>query len=362
MDQWNVSVEENWRLLRPVWERLQANENYSPFQHFEWVSNWYQIAIQHGLGTALVVHGTRGSDNKQEIVVPLFVYRRFGLTIISAPDLGVSDFFRPLTGCTEAFPDGVLADFFETMSRKLPPHDVLSLARIDDSGQVSVRKGFQKKFVRQAPLSAWHLEFDPAEHWTPDQALSKKFRQTLTRKTRRMAENVERQVKHYWPLRDESLLARVMGMRSRNLQDAGRKDVLSGGPWTELYRKLVETQNAELTVNVTELKADGDPVAYVLGVASGAYCVVLIVTMKRGSLDRYSPGVQVAYECIQEARRRGIRTFDLSIGDQPYKKNLGCRPRPLYTIVVPHSAKGTIAWLLWRARHQLRSFRRSFLK
>lgn len=361
MKRWTISVDKCWRHLRPAWSRLQEHGHHTPFQHFDWISTWYEMATKYGLGTPLIVRGNYDTDTKQEILIPLFLHRKFGLTIISPPDFGVSDFFRPLTNCKEGFANEVLAEFFQTLTPLLPLHDVLTFGRVDDEGQISIRNALPQKFIRPATVNAWHLTFDSDEIRAPEEFLSNKLKKTLKRKTNKMNANMHREVNHYWPLHDEGLLARVMEMRRENLRKTGIEDILKGRPWTGFYEKLLSAQNAGLNLNLTELKANEEPVAYILGVTSGGYYVGLILTMEHGSHDRYSPGTQVAYESMQEAKRCGIHTFDLSIGDQPYKKSFGCSPRPLYTVVVPNSTKGSVAWLLWRARHRLRSCGKSFL-
>lgn len=360
MTRWTISIDKSWRQLRPVWSRMQEHGHHTPFQHFDWISTWYEMATKYGLGTPFIVRGVYAADKKHEILIPLFLHRKFGITIISPPDFGVSDFFRPLTNCKDGFANEVFAEFFQTLMSALPQHDVLTFGRVDDKGQISIRNALPRKFIRPATVNAWHLTFDTDEIGISGKFLSKKLKKTLKRKTDKMNTNMRREVNHYWPLHDENLLERAMEMRRKNFLKTGVADILTGGPWTKFYEELLSAQNAGLNLNLTELKANEEPIAYTLGVTSGGYYVGLILTMKHGSHDRYSPGMQVAYESMQEAKRRRIHTFDLSIGDQPYKKSFGCSSRPLYTVVVPNSLKGSAAWLLWQARHRLRSFGKPF--
>lgn len=349
-----ITTTTDWRKGRAALAHVAGEVDAAPFQTSPWVSAWFDHARGLGLADPVVAIGTTRPDQAPEIVLPLCLYRRHGLRIVSPPDHGVSDYFQIPAVSSVAQDAGRMRAFFAALPSDLPPHDIIQISRFDGEGGISPHEIFSAGHVADLQLSAWSLSL--GQHDQPPR-MESKLRNMLRRAIRSMEKAGDRRVEHHWPVTDPSLLEAIWAMRGRRLASAGYKDVLDDG-WLSFYARLIGSHPDELSLNATILYANDDMVAASMGLRSGRRLVTVVLAMEPGLADRSLPGLQATMESIGEAERQGIETFDLSIGDQGYKRSFGCAPRPLQTIVVPRTATGYAAWAAWRARHLVRVLRK----
>ena len=352
---WLITVTRDWREVSVAWERLSADVA-APFQSPAWVSAWFDHAETLGVAQPLVAIGTSRADQQPEIVLPLCLYRRHGLRVVSPPDHGVTDYVRIPAAPEIAQDADRLKSFFAALPSHLPPHDVFQISRFDAKGGVSPDDIFAPGHVAELSMSAWSTTLGQPDHPPPIQRLTRNLRKTVGQAQRSIEKVGKRRVATHWPVTDRAPLDVIWQMRRRRMETKGRSDVVEDG-WLELYLRLAESNSEVLSLNATILYAGDAAVAASLGIRSGSSFVAQILTMEPGMADRYSPGMQVALENLAEAERQGVEIYDLSIGDQSYKRRFGCDPRPLWTIVVPRSVSGYAAWAAWRGRHRLRAYR-----
>jgi CelD/BcsL family acetyltransferase involved in cellulose biosynthesis len=354
---WVITGDPNWRSYKEKWEQLEQHAPPSPFHSVAWVTSWYEIAEASGEAEPLLVTGSYADDTAPVILLALCRTRQFGLDIVCAADLGVSDYFKPLihTDKSKDLPDGAFSDFFHGLPDVLSKHDLLLLSRLDPSGSSIGANNWPKHNIHNIPVGTWGLDLSDAAAPDIQDRLSVKLRKTLRSKTRAMKRQRQRRVEYHWPLKNTQVLDSVLQMQSERLDEIGRKSPISQRPWNDLYRRLISANDPKTFMAATVLYDGITQVAGAIGIVSGSSFVGLVLTFKHGPADRYSPGMQVVLETIVKAQQEGIQNFELSIGDQPYKKSFGCQRRPLYTILVPRTVKGRVAWATWQARHFVRT-------
>jgi CelD/BcsL family acetyltransferase involved in cellulose biosynthesis len=94
------------------------------------------------------------------------------------------------------------------------------------------------------------------------------------------------------------------------------------------------------TTILTALTAGDEIVAALLGVTDGKSFAMVRLSHAGGDWMKVGPGRLVIERTMHALHARGIRHFDFSIGDYPYKSGFGVQPSPLVDLVSAQSWRG----------------------
>ncbi|MVT72659.1 GNAT family N-acetyltransferase [Bradyrhizobium cajani] len=129
------------------------------------------------------------------------------------------------------------------------------------------------------------------------------------------------------------------------MQQLGSRFVLNDEAHAKFYREVARQGIAEGYAVVSALVCDEEVVATTLGVRHGATYYLLRISHAGNSWSSCSPGLLVAERTMAALHAQGVRRFDLSIGNQDYKRRFGAEPVPLTDVSVALSWRGVpYAW------------------
>lgn len=355
-DDWVISAKEDWRSQATEWCALERRALPSPFHSYTWAASWYEIAEASKAASPLVVTGRYKDDRSLTVLLALCRSRRFGLTMVSPADKGASDYFKPLMDerSAKTLPPMALAGFFKALPDVLPRHDLVMLNRLDSEDLPILPSDWPHNTIRLAPVGTWSMDLDQVTRESLKSRLSSRLRKTLGSKIRAMEKNLPRRVEHHWPLKDTDVLQSVLDMQAKRFETTGHRNRVAEGPWRDLYASIVKSNSAETHLAASLLFSGTTLTAGMIGIVTGSNYIGLVQTFRHGPAERYSPGTQIVFETLGKALDEGIASFELSIGDQPYKRSFGCQRRPLHTVVLPKTLLGKAAWCGWLARHAVR--------
>ncbi|MCP5084510.1 MAG: GNAT family N-acetyltransferase [Alphaproteobacteria bacterium] len=355
---WQVEIFTDPAALEESWLRLTLEGHAGPFQTFGWLSAWYKAATRYDLAEPLILTGSRRADGRPDIILPLCRYKAYGCTIISSPDLGVSDLYEPVLNKALPGDGSALETFFKQARQKLPPHDMIFISKLEATADGTAPSLAPPRFLAQLPYFAWSLDLCDGED--PDKLVKSKTRRSVRQKINQMQRAATREIEVHDEQIGADTLDTIFSMRAERLSAINRPDGLKLAAWRQLYEEICTGQHADLKPSSTLLLCDNQPVGAQLGIQHKGHFVGTLLSFKMGPYERYSPGMQVVFENVRRLAQSGARRFDLSGGDQPYKRQLGCTPRPLFEMMVPGSFKGTVLWALWHSKNKLKSYPRLF--
>ena len=306
----------------------------------------------------LILTGSRRADGRPDIILPLCRYKAYGCTIISSPDLGVSDLYEPILSKALLGDGDALETFVQQARTVLPPHDLIFISKLEASADGTAPSLARPRFLAQLPYSAWSMDLCG----TTDAAnlVKSKTRRTVRQKIKQMQRTTSRRIAFYDGVVGADTLDIIFRMRAERFSAINRPDGLKLAAWRQLYEEICKGRHPDLKPFATLLTCEDQPVGAQLGIQHKGHFVGTLLSFKMGPYERYSPGTQIVFENVRRLATNGARRLDLSGGDQPYKRQLGCTPRPLYEMVVPGSFKGTVLWVLWRSKNNLKSYPRLF--
>lgn len=320
---------------------LRLGEGHrTAFQHGDWLGPWYEAF--HDLAPLIAVVSD-AATGKDIAVVPMVSHFRRGIRIVEFADLGVSDNNAPiLTLDAELDADAInkalvdalraLPDGFDLLRlKKMPahvggkPNPLVSLGRIGSSslnGNLVLMgdsyEDYQASIKRMQMPRCWRV---------------------FTRHAGARFE-IAKDVARAHAFLD------VMDLQQQaRMSKLGSRFVLNDEMHARFYREVARQGIADGYAVISALVCDEAVVATAFGVRYGATYFLLRISHAGDSWSSCSPGLLVAERTMAALHAEGVRRFDLSIGNQDYKRRFGAEKVPLTDVSVALSWRGApYAW------------------
>ena len=317
--------------------RLNAGHR-TAFQHGYWLGAWYQAF--HGVAPLIAVISD-AATGKDIAMVPMISHTRRGIRVVEFADLGVSDNNAPILACdaaidtagahaiSAALVDGLraLPDRFDLLRlKKMPayvggkPNPLVSLGRL---GSCSVNGNLVLTGDDYADYRASIRRLQLPRCWRVFSRLGNAQFEIAT--------DVER-AREFLDVMDVQ--------QEERMKQLGSPFVLNDDAHARFYREVARQGVAEGYAVVSALVCDKGIVATTLGVRYGTTYFLLRISHTGKTWANFSPGLLVTEHTMAALHAQGVRRFDLSIGNQDYKRRLGAEPVALTDVSVALSWRG----------------------
>ena len=317
--------------------RLNAGHR-TAFQHGYWLGAWYQAF--HGVAPLIAVISD-AATGKDIAMVPMISHTRRGIRVVEFADLGVSDNNAPILACdaaidtagahaiSAALVDGLraLPDRFDLLRlKKMPayvggkPNPLVSLGRL---GSCSVNGNLVLTGDDYADYRASIRRLQLPRCWRVFSRLGNARFEIAT--------DVER-AREFLDVMDVQ--------QEERMKQLGSPFVLNDDAHARFYREVARQGVAEGYAVVSALVCDKGIVATTLGVRYGTTYFLLRISHTGKTWANFSPGLLVTEHTMAALHAQGVRRFDLSIGNQDYKRRLGAEPVALTDVSVALSWRG----------------------
>lgn len=334
-----VDFMHDWRQAA---SRLNAGHR-TAFQHVDWLRAWY-AAFDHVAPLIAVI--SDAATGKDIALVPMISHVRRGIRIVEFADLGVSDNNAPILardaasdpGAANAFNRALIdalrasPDRFDLLRlRKMPaevcgkPNPLVALGRIGSSslnGNLVLMGDdygdYQASIKRMQMPRCWRVFSRHA---------GARFE---------VAADVARA---------RELLDVTDRQQQARMEKLGSRFVLNDETHARFYREVVSRGLAAGHAVVSALVCDDGAIATSFGVRQGVTYYLLRISHAGDPWSSCSPGLLVIERTMAALHAQGVRRFDLSIGNQDYKRRFGAERVPLTDVSVALSWRGLpFAW------------------
>lgn len=304
----------------------------TPFQSPAWFDTWFAVLQPSGIDCCVgVIRKTEGGQPL--FLLPLVRERRYGVTLLTLPDGGISDYHSALVS-PEFTPDRETMDrLWGALVAMLPSADILSIERVPPE---MARQMCIDHRMRPSSFSARLLPID-ADFAT---IRERRFDPSTAR---RLAKN-RRKLQHKGDLTFDFVtgaeavpdLECLLDWRQQRFYDEmSDKDV---AVQRNFYRRLVEDGSL---VRVGRLRLNGNLVAGCLGLVDGGRILMLMIAYDR-RFANWAPGLLTFESCIEAAAQLGLTAFDLTIGSESYKELFGTDGIGLFELCQPLTLRGRL--------------------
>lgn len=328
--QYEVSVESDADAV----QRLLASGGLrgTPFQTPAWLREWFGVYQPEGIDCIVGVIRRRG-DPRPLLLLPLVRERRHGLRVLTLPDRGVSDYHAALVSDDFA-PDRATADrLWNALAGELPPADLLAIERMLPAS--AARMGLDHR-SRRSPFTAHAMPLDADFATLRERRFDPSTGRRLVRNRRKL--------EHKGPLSFDFItgpdaiadLDRLLGWRRQRFQEFN--DPAGEAIQSDFYHRLLLEGSL---ARVGRLRLNGEMIGGCLGVVDDGRILLLAVAYDL-HFANWAPGLLTLESCLAEAVRLGLTVFDLTIGDESYKKVFGVETIDLLECRMPLTLRGRV--------------------
>lgn len=311
------------------------------FQTEAWLTPLFSGVVPHAGAEPNLVRVTSANTGALVMALPLVVRRLSGLIVAEFADLGMSDYCVPLLGPTAPADGAACRALVDLVAGVLDDVDLLRLEKMprDVDGVANALALHpavsQSRFVGNRLIIATTVADFIASR-------GKKYRKEAERSQRRLADMGKVSFTRAASTEDiESSYRALEAWQSARHREAGHDYWLDRPEISQFYRNALTAGLQDGQAGLFTLSVDGAPVAVLLGITYRTTFTLLRIADAGEAWRHCSPGRLVVLETMRHLVDRGVHTFDMGIGDYPFKRWIGCTPYNLYELEL------ALAWKAW---------------
>lgn len=318
---------ETWSDIEPIrsrWKAIESSGVSTPFQSCAWVSALLESVGRSFDAELHIVIVKERKSGEDLMLLPLVRRRAQLLRFLEIPDFSVSDYNSPIISRSIVADKARVAEVWNTAMRALPASDVLYLQKIpqilsDVPNPLVDLKGF-----RPECYSSWQLALPENLTELEQKTLSSATRRQIRRRTRQLEETGA--LSYVVPNSEaekKALFDVLRQQRQSRFAALGRNNILASPAHSGFYDLILQSGFDPEVLTVHGLKVGDETIATAFGLYWQKRFYLLMSTMASGSWLELSPGMVMIWKLIAHMHAKGCRTFDFTIGDEPYKRQLG---------------------------------------
>ncbi len=292
---------------------LQAS-NATAFQHPDWLDPFYRILAPAHANKPHIVLGRDRASGMLQLVLPMI---RAGSSVQYA-FLGVTDYACPIVRPAIVTAASGLAERLRAVIDGRP----LEIAPVR-SEHVAVWRTILGFDPRPLPYMAHSMAISSARKDRALPLFSSRRRNDLARKAKRLGQLDLERVRG--PAIADVFLEAQTWRKGRFENDPLQLD-----HGLEFYREVALQGDKSGLSRTFRLSHDGRNVAMLFGLVDGPCFRYLILACNYAEYSAFSPGLLIFQHVIEQWAQEAGNVFDFTIGDEPYKRQLGCTSTPMY--------------------------------
>jgi CelD/BcsL family acetyltransferase involved in cellulose biosynthesis len=345
------SIHRELSAVENEWRSFQELADCTVFQTFDWLAAWQKhIGVPQRVKPVIVIgHFT---DSEMAFLLPLCVEQKYGLRRLRWLGQDLCDYNAPLLA--RDFSERVEPDRFLTIwqtlqgqmqSDPLLRHDWIDFAKMPKQlgGQTNP---FTHVKVTPHP-SGTHLAHltDNWEKFYVAKRSSSTRRRDRTKRAHIAKHGEIRFVTATEAADAVRTVETLMEQKSRDFAHKGIPDLFARPGHREFFLDLATNPATREIVHISRTDVGTTIAAANLGLMFGDCYYHVLASYTDGEIANYGPGILHLREMMSYAIRRGLKRFDFTIGDEPYKLEWSDTDAQLYDFVAPVTWRGTPATL-----------------
>ena len=328
----------------PVWRGLEAMQQFStPYQRFDFLSAWQrQVGAREGLRPFIVI--AHDAERRPLLLLPLALGHEHGVRSASFMGGKHSTFNMALwdrefaTGATSADLEALIAAI-----RGRAEADVLALSQ-----QPLSWRGLPNPMAllpHQASANDCPLMTIVPEE-PPTARISNSFRRRLKGKERKLQALAGYRCHVATSDADvRRLLDWFFAIKPQRMAEQKLPNVFAA-PGVEAFIRdacMAQLADGGRAIDIHALECDDEVIAIFAGVNDGHRFSMMFNTYTLSANSKYSPGLILMREIVDDYAGRGYRALDLGIGSDEYKRLFCKDDEPIFDSFIPLSLRGRLA-------------------
>ncbi len=345
-----LDVADDLAAVEQDWRAFEREADGTAFQTFDWLAAWQRHIGQHAGVTPLIVTA-RYADGRPAMIAPLALEAKGCARRLSWLGQALCDYNAPLLA--RDFSEHVGRDDFLVFWREL-------LARLQSDPRwrydwIAFEQMPQTIGKQANPFTFLETAINPSgAHLTELGADWKSFYAARrSSATRRRDRAKWRHMSRYGAIRFTTsataedarhTVERLIDQKSRFFAQQGIADIFARPGHRDFYLDLASNPRARGLVHIGRTDIGGVCAAANFGLVHGGRYYHVLASFDRAlEVARYGPGVLHQRMLMEYATGLGLREFDFTIGDEPYKQEWSDVDLTLYDYTSAATWRGRIA-------------------
>ena len=354
-----IAVHDDLAAVAATWRTLTANSDCTAFQTYDWVAAW-QRHIGARTGTVPAIVTGQAGDGRPLFLFAFAVETGRGLRRLTWLASDACDYNAPILA--RDFAATLDADRFRTLWRSI-------LERLAGDPRfhfdyVDLQRMPERIGAARDPFLALDPDLHPSGahacaltgDWETFYAAK---RSPATRKTAR------KQLKQIQKLgtvafddvadiaERQATLEVLMVQKAQSLARMGVDNFFDRPGYRDFYRAVISDPALRDLVHISRLTAGTAIAATTVGLSFGGSFYLILASYDGGPISHHGPGRAHLHELIRHTLETGYRSFDFTVGDEPYKLDWGDEVIRLYDYLAGRTLRG------WGLVLAARGFRRA---
>jgi D-aspartate ligase len=333
------------------WRRFQERADCTVFQTYDWLATWQtHIGLRHRVKPAIVVG--RFSDGDIAFLLPLCIERKYGLRRLRWLGQDLCDYNAPLLArgfSQRVEPDRFLAIWqilqAQMQSDPLLRHDWIDFAKMPK--QVGDQINPFTHLAVTPNASGTHLAH-LSGNWEAFY-VAKRSSSTRRRDRTKRAHLAKHGDIGFFTATDagdaQRTVETLMEQKSRSFARKGIPDLFARPGHREFFLDLATNPATRQLVHISRTEVGATSAAANLGLVFGDCYYHVLASYTDSELSNYGPGNLHLREMMAYAIGRGLKRFDFTIGDEPYKLEWSDTDTQLNDFAAPVTWRGQPASL-----------------
>ena len=333
------------------WRRFEQFADCTVFQTFDWLSIWQKhIGQRHRVKPAIVVG--RFANGDIAFLLPFCIERHYGLRRLRWLGQDLCDYNAPLLACD--FTERVEPDRFLTIwqvveaqiqSDPLLRHDWIDFAKMPEQVGSQINPFTHLKVTPNASgVHLAHLTDDWEKFYVAKRSSSTRRRD----RTKRAHMNKHGDIRFITatdPDDARRTVETLIEQKSRSFARKGIPDLFARPGHREFFLNLATNPATRQLVHISRTEVGDVSAATNLALVTGDCYYHVLASYTDNELSTFGPGNLHLREMMAYAIGRGLKRFDFTIGDEPYKLEWSDTDTQLYDFTAPVTWRGAPAAL-----------------
>lgn len=331
----NFSIHDRFESVEAEWRRFEQIADCVPFQTFEWLQRWHRhIGTRQGVRPAIAVGSF--ADGHTAVILPLAIDRCGGARRLCWLGQDLNDYNAPLLAGD--FAPRIPADRFRALWKELRArmqreslfrHDWIELEKMPEFVGNQLNPFFALALATN-PSGAHVAELggDWKEFYFAKRSSATRRRDRSKRK--RLAEFGEIGFAvDTDPGNAKETIETLMAQKRRLFAQRGIRDMFERSGWREFFLDVASEaaplspsplgRDGRLEIHIGHTEFGAIRGAAHLGVVFRDTYYHVLASYDDGPIAHYGPGALHLRELIANVIGLGLRRFDFTVGDEPYK-------------------------------------------
>jgi CelD/BcsL family acetyltransferase involved in cellulose biosynthesis len=339
-----LELREELASLEPEWTAFQRTAACTVFQTFEWLAKWQQhVGNLRGTRPAIVLG--RDAHGALLFILPLAIEMRGPIRRLTWLGSDLCDYNAPLIARDFWRHVGDFAALWHDAKRLLQSNSRMRFDLIDLQKMSETVDGERNPLLSlptQRNASSAHVA-TLSQSW--DEFYKAKRSSETRKKERKQLKRLgELGDVRFFAVEEKSEIARtietLMQQKSRSFARMGVEDLFARPGYRAFWLDVASALRG--VVHVSRLDVGPTIAATSLGFTHRGCYYLVLSSYSDGEVMRFGPGRAHLHELLRHAIEHGIRDFDFTIGDEPYKRDWADIEVRLYDHLQAATLRGAI--------------------